>query len=52
MRKLMLLPVLMLGATVARADNGFFYLGAGFTHSSLTANNNGYFAYGTPGSHA
>jgi Outer membrane protein beta-barrel domain len=48
MRKLMLLPVLMLGATVARADNGFFYLGAGFTHSSLTANNNGYIAYGTP----
>src|SRR5689334_7412280 len=48
MRKLVLLPVLMLGATVARADNGFFYLGAGLTHGSLTANNNGYIAYGTP----
>jgi len=36
MRKLMLLTVLMLGARVAQADNGFFYLGAGVTSSSLT----------------
>lgn len=36
MRKLLLLTVLMLGARVAQADNGFFYLGAGVTSSSLT----------------
>ena len=36
MRKLILLMVLALGATVARAENGLFYLGAGVTHSSLT----------------
>ena len=36
MRKLMLSTVLMVGAAVAQADNGFFYLGAGVTSSSLT----------------
>jgi len=36
MRKVILSTVLMLGATAARADNGFFYLGAGVTSSSLT----------------
>jgi hypothetical protein len=48
MRRLLLLTVLALGATVARAESGLFYLGAGVTDSSLTANNNGYIAYGTP----
>jgi hypothetical protein len=36
MRKLLLLTVLMLCATVAQADNGLFYLGAGVTSSKLT----------------
>ena len=48
MRRLILLTLLALGATAARAETGVFYLGAGVTHSSLTANNNGYIAYGTP----
>jgi len=36
MRKLILLTVLTLGATAARAENGFFYLGAGIVRNSLT----------------
>ena len=36
MRKLMLLTVLTLGATAARAENGFFYLGAGVVRNSLS----------------
>lgn len=36
MRRLMLLTVLALGATAARAENGLFYLGAGVTSSWLT----------------
>jgi len=36
MRKLMLLTVLALGASAARAENGFFYLGAGVVRNSLT----------------
>ncbi len=36
MSKLMLLAVLSLGATVARADSGFFYLGAGIVRNSLS----------------
>ena len=48
MRRLVLLTVLALGATAARAENGLFYLGAGVTRSSLTASNNGYIAYGQP----
>jgi outer membrane protein with beta-barrel domain len=48
MRRLILLTVLALGTTAAQADSGLFYLGAGVTYSSLTANNNGYIAYGTP----
>jgi hypothetical protein len=39
MRKLVLLMVLALGATVAQAGDGLFYLGAGVTHSSLTTGN-------------
>ena len=35
MRRLILLTVLVLGSTVARAENGLFYLGAGVTSSSL-----------------
>jgi hypothetical protein len=35
MRKLVLLMVLTLGATVAQADNGSFYLGAGVTSNKL-----------------
>jgi Outer membrane protein beta-barrel domain len=48
MRRVILLTVLALGTTAAHADSGLFYLGAGVTDSSLTANNNGYIAYGTP----
>jgi hypothetical protein len=36
MRKLILLTVLTLGATAARAENGLFYLGAGFSYNSVT----------------
>jgi hypothetical protein len=36
MRKLMLLTVLTLGATAARAENGFFFLGAGVVRNSLS----------------
>ncbi|HWX69024.1 MAG TPA: outer membrane beta-barrel protein [Steroidobacteraceae bacterium] len=36
MRKLMLLMALPLAVTVARADNGFFYLGAGVVRNSLS----------------
>ena len=36
MRRLMLLTVLALGASAARADNGFFYLGAGVVRNSLS----------------
>ena len=36
MRKLVLLTVLTLGASIARADEGFFYLGAGVVRNSLT----------------
>jgi hypothetical protein len=36
MRKLMLLTVLALGANTARAENGFYYLGAGVVRNSLT----------------
>jgi len=36
MRKLMLMTVLALGASAARADNGFFYVGAGVVRNSLT----------------
>jgi len=36
MRKLILLTVLTLGATAARAENGFFYLGAGVVRNSLS----------------
>jgi len=39
MRRLIMLTVLALGATAARAESSLFYLGAGVTHSSLTANN-------------
>jgi hypothetical protein len=42
MRTLMLLTVLVLGATAAQAENGFFYLGAGVTNSSLTAYPDGF----------
>lgn len=34
MRRLVLLTVLMLGAAAARAEDGFFYLGAGVSHNS------------------
>jgi OmpA-OmpF porin, OOP family len=36
MRKLILMTVLALGATAARADNDFFYAGAGIVRNSLT----------------
>lgn len=36
MRKLMLLTVLALGASAARADNGFFYVGAGVVRNSVS----------------
>jgi hypothetical protein len=36
MRKLVLLMGLSLAATVARADNGFFYLGAGVVRNSVS----------------
>ena len=36
MRRLMLLTVLALGASAARAENGFFYLGAGVVRNSLS----------------
>jgi hypothetical protein len=36
MRKLLLLSVLALGATGARAENGLFYLGAGVSYNSVT----------------
>lgn len=36
MRRLMLLTVLTLGAGVAHADNGFFYLGAGVSHNDVS----------------
>jgi len=36
MRKFMLLTVLALGATAARADQGFYYVGAGVVRNSLT----------------
>jgi hypothetical protein len=36
MRKLMLLTVLVLGASAARAENGFYYVGAGVVRNSLT----------------
>ena len=36
MRKLMLLMALALAASVARAENGFFYLGAGVVRNSLS----------------
>ena len=36
MRRLMLLTVLALGACAARADNGFFYVGAGVVRNSLS----------------
>ncbi len=36
MRKLVMLTVLAFGATAARADNGFFYLGAGVVRNSLS----------------
>jgi Outer membrane protein beta-barrel domain len=48
MRRLVLLTVLALGTTAVQADSGLFYLGAGVTDSSLTANNSGYIAYGRP----
>jgi hypothetical protein len=35
MRKLLLVMVLTLGAGIARADNGFLYLGAGLTNDNL-----------------
>ena len=36
MRRLMLLTVLALAASAARAENGFFYLGAGVVRNSLS----------------
>lgn len=48
MRKLLLLTVLALGTTAARADTGLFYLGAGVTRGTLTASNDGFAAYGEP----
>ena len=36
MRKLMLLTVLALGASAARAENGFFYVGAGVVRNSVS----------------
>ena len=36
MRRLILVTVLTLGVTVARAESGLFYLGAGVTSNSLT----------------
>ena len=36
MRRLMLLTVLALGAGVAHADNGFFYIGAGVSHNDVS----------------
>src|SRR5215469_10061182 len=36
MRKLMLMMVLALGATAARADNDFFYVGAGVVRNSVS----------------
>jgi Outer membrane protein beta-barrel domain len=45
MRRPILLTVLTLGATAAQAENRLFYVGAGVTDSSFTANNNGFIAY-------
>ena len=36
MRKLILLTILALGASAARADEGFFYAGAGIVRNSVT----------------
>jgi hypothetical protein len=36
MRKLIPLTALVLGTTAARADNGLFYLGAGFARNSVS----------------
>ena len=36
MRSLILMTVLALGATAARADNGFYYVGAGVVRNSVT----------------
>jgi Outer membrane protein beta-barrel domain len=36
MRRLILITVLTVGTTAARADNGFFYVGAGVVRNSLT----------------
>lgn len=36
MRRLMLLTVLALGASAARAENGFFYVGAGVVRNSVS----------------
>jgi opacity protein-like surface antigen len=48
MRKLVVLTALALGTTAAQAADDLFYLGAGVTEGTLTASNNGYFAYGQP----
>ena len=44
MCRLVLLAVLALGTTVARAESGLFYLGAGVTKSSMTANLGGVYS--------
>jgi hypothetical protein len=41
MRKLMLMAALALGAGVAQADNGFFYLGAGISKNKVSDITNG-----------
>jgi hypothetical protein len=41
MRRLILLMLLGLGTTAAKADNGLFYVGAGITDTSLTASYGG-----------
>jgi hypothetical protein len=48
MRKLILITVLALGTTVARADNGFWYVGAGVVSNSVTGLTGEPLGYGYP----
>jgi hypothetical protein len=48
MRRLVVLIALALGTRAAHANSDLFYLGAGVTEGTLTASNNGYFAFGQP----
>jgi hypothetical protein len=45
MRRVILLALLGLGTTVAQADNGLFYLGAGITETDLKSSYGGYIAW-------